>query len=149
MTPFDRLLGLPADLVNGLQQLPSMARNLSDMTVILAKVAADTRALPALKRDMAKVGEATAILGPMDGRMATIESTMPILVEVQRHLAQLPETIESLDARIGKLSEVLERMLDTMNHLDESVVELQGAVEPVGRLASRLPGQRTGKNSGA
>jgi hypothetical protein len=71
---------------------------------------------------------------------------MPILVEVQRHLAQLPETIESLDERIGKLSEVLERMLATMNHLDESVVELQGAVEPVGRLASRLPGQRTGKS---
>jgi hypothetical protein len=142
MTPIDRLLGLPADLLTGLQQLPSMARNLDTMTAILAKVAADTRALPALRRDMAAVGDATAILEPMDGRMANIEQTMPILVEVQRHLAQLPETIEALDERIGRLSEVLEKMLETMTHLDTSVVDLQGAVEPVGRLASRLPGQR-------
>jgi hypothetical protein len=145
MTPIDRLLGLPADLLTGLQQLPSMARNLDTMTSILAKVAADTRALPGLHKDMRKVGDATAILGPMDERMANIEKTMPILVEVQRHLAQLPETIEALDDRIARLSEVLEKMLETMNHLDTSVVDLQGAVEPVGRLASRLPGQRNAK----
>ena len=145
MTPIDRLLGLPADLITGLQQLPSMARNLDTMTSILAKVAADTRALPALHEDMRKVGEATAILEPMDARMANIEKTMPILVEVQRHLAQLPETIESLDERINRLSDVLDRMLETMNHLDTSVVDLQGAVEPVGRLASRLPGQKNNR----
>src|SRR5215212_7491292 len=151
MTPLDRLIGLPADLLGVLQHLPTIARNtdkmqghtasLHDMTVILAKVAADTRALPALRRDMAKVAGTTAILEPMDGRMASIEQTMPILVEVQRHLAQLPETIAALDARIERLSEVLEKMLETMTHLDTSVVDLQGAVEPVGRLASRLPGQ--------
>ena len=145
MTPIDRILGLPGDLVAGLHQLAPMAKNLETMTAIIAKVAADTRALPALRKDMAAVSEATAILEPMDGRMANIEKTMPILVEVQRHLAQLPETIEALDERIARLSEVLEKMLETMNHLDTSVVDLQGAVEPVGRLASRLPGQRNSK----
>ena len=74
----DRLLGLPADLITGLQKLPSMARNLDTMTSILARVAADTRALPALRKDLRKVGEATTILEPMDGRMANIEKTLPI-----------------------------------------------------------------------
>jgi hypothetical protein len=145
MTPIDRLLGLPGDLVTGLQQLPVMAASLSHMTAILDKVAGDTRALPALRRDMRAVGDATAILAPMDGRMANIEATMPILVEVQRHLADLPETISALDDRIARLSDVLERMLETMTHLDTSVVDLQGAVEPVGRLASRLPGQKNAR----
>jgi hypothetical protein len=145
MTTIDRILGLPGDLVTGVQQLPRMAGSLESMLAILARVAADTRALPALRRDMKSVGEATAILEPMDARMANIEKTMPILVEVQRHLAQLPETIDSLDARIGRLSDVLEKMLETMTQLDTSVVGLQGAVEPVGRLAGRLPGQRNAR----
>src|SRR4051794_29213224 len=76
MTPIDRLLGLPGDLANGLQQLPVMAATLSHMTALLDKVAGDTRALPALRKDMGKVGEATAILAPMDARMANIEKTM-------------------------------------------------------------------------
>src|SRR5688500_16581205 len=105
MTPIDRLLGLPASLFAALDHLPAIARNtnrmedhtanLRDMTDILERVAADTQ-----------------VLGPMDGRMANIEKTMPILVEVQRHLAQLPETIAALDDRIERLSAVLERMLD-------------------------------------
>ena len=153
MTPIDRLLGIPASLFAALDHLPAIARNTSrmedhtanlrDMTTILAKVAADTRALPELRKSMNKMAETTSVLGPMDDRMANIEKTMPILVEVQRHLAQLPETIEALDTRIEKLSNVLERMLDTMTHLDGAVSDLQGAVEPVGRLASRLPGQKT------
>ena len=59
--------------------------------------------------------------------MATIEGAMPVLVEVQRHLAQVPETLEHLDARLAELSETLERLLVAM--------------EPLSRVAGRFPGR--------
>ena len=36
----------------------------------------------------------------------------------------------------------MERILVVLDGLDECVEELQGAVEPMGRLASLVPGQR-------
>ena len=52
---------------------------------------------------------------------------MPLLVEVQRHLAQVPETLARLDTRLGELSETLERLLVAM--------------EPLSRVADRFPGR--------
>ncbi|MEA2308465.1 MAG: hypothetical protein QOI65_751, partial [Thermoleophilaceae bacterium] len=52
----------------------------------LDRVSADTHELAELRAEMASVREATAVLGPMDARMATIEGAMPVLVEVQQHL---------------------------------------------------------------
>jgi hypothetical protein len=57
---------------------------------------------------------------------------MPVLVEVQRHLAQLPETMGTL--------------LTALDELNRSVDTLQAVVEPMGRLANRVPG---GKKAGA
>ncbi len=58
--------------------------------------------------------------------MAKIEGAMPVLVEVQQHLAQLPETIESLNANIDELQTLMGRLHDSL--------------EPLGRLADRIPG---------
>jgi hypothetical protein len=67
---------------------------------------------------------------------------MPTLVEVQRHLAKMPETMERLDAGIAGLSALMEKVLAALENLNGSVETLQGAVEPMGRLANRIPGQR-------
>jgi len=59
------------------------------------------------------------------------------------HLALAQDT-GRLDDRIERLSGLLERMLTSMDGLASSVEALQGAVGPMGRLASRLPGQQKG-----
>ena len=107
---------LPTDAVAALRRLPEIAEN---TRVMKEHTAALVRVAEALDR----VAADTAALKPMDQRMAAIEAAMPVLVEVQQHLAKLPETIEGLMA---------------------SVDVLQGAVEPLGRLAGRVPGQKKG-----
>jgi len=144
-------LAVPGGALGALQTLQTIADNtdameahtavLRDMTAVLERVARDTDALPALRKDMARVAKATAVLDPMDGRMANIEGAMPALAEVQQQLSALPQTMASLDARIAKLSTTLERMLTAMEGLAGSVEDLRGAVGPMSRLASRLPGQ--------
>jgi hypothetical protein len=108
--------GLPADAVAALRKLPDIAEN---TRVMKEHTAALERVADALDR----VAADTGVLGPMDKRMAAIEAAMPVLVEVQGHLARLPETIEELMA---------------------TVETLQSAVEPLGRLAGRVPGQKKG-----
>jgi len=87
-------MALPAEVVVGLQMLPSIAEHtramaehtavLHDVTRALESVASDTSALPALRKEMARVSKATAVLGPMDGRMAKIEAAMPALADPAR-----------------------------------------------------------------
>jgi prefoldin subunit 5 len=75
-------------------------------------------------------------------RMTGIESAMPTLVEVQQHLADLPETMDELQARLGGLSDMLERLLASLDTLDANVAALREAIQPIGRIADRLPGKR-------
>lgn len=129
--PLDRLPGLPADVLGALRVLPGMARDTERMsrhTAVLEDVAAATRTLPELREDMARVAEATECINQIDTRMATIEAAMPVLVEVQQHLANLPETMDRLEVRLEQLGHQLEA--------------LQGSLEPIGRVARRVPGQR-------
>jgi hypothetical protein len=126
--PLDRLGALPTDTTRALRMIPEIAENTKAMeehTALLADV----------------VGKLT-VLETMDARMAAIEEAMPVLVEVQRHLAQLPETMDRLDESLERLSGSMEKILVAVDGLDQSVETLQGAVEPMGRLASRVPGQR-------
>lgn len=108
--------GFPADAIAALRKLPDIAEN---TRVMREHTAALERVADALDR----VAGDTGVLRPMDERMATIEAAMPVLVEVQQHLAQLPEIIEGLRA---------------------SADTLHGAVQPLGRLAGRVPGQKKG-----
>ena len=58
------------------------------------------------------------------------------------HLADLPETMDELQVRLGGLTEMLERLLSSLDTLDANVSALRDAVEPIGRIADRLPGRR-------
>jgi hypothetical protein len=61
---------------------------------------------------------------------------MPVLVEVQQHLARVPDTLADLDRGVGRLSDQLERMLGSLTALATSVEELDERLVPIGRLAS-------------
>jgi ABC-type transporter Mla subunit MlaD len=151
---------LPADIVAALRTLPRVmaqldairdaTQELIPMRDAITGVAKDTRALPNLERDMATVAEATrplaemrdatTVLPTMDERMATIERAMPALAEVQQSLAALPDTMDRLGDGLTGLSALLEQLLGSLNRLDENVQELSVAVQPLGRIAERLPG---------
>lgn len=142
---FDRLSALPAELNEALLLIPQIARNTAALPKIaraLKQVTGDTDALPDIREDMARVVETTTVLGAMDDRMAAIEEAMPVLVAVQRHLDKLPETMELLDDGLGRLSGLMEQLLAALGALNQSIDTLQGAMEPMSRLASRVPGQK-------
>jgi hypothetical protein len=88
------------------------------------------------------VREATDVLPAMDSRMAHIEDSMPVLVEVQQHLSMLPETMETLGTGLQQLAALMERLLGSIETLDGNVKELKGSLEPIGRVADKLPGNR-------
>jgi predicted nuclease with TOPRIM domain len=88
--------------------------------------------------------------------MATIEEAMPTLIEVQEHLADLPDAMRSMtrileklqasvehqDENVAVLHRSLEPLDSSMGRLDGDVTALHAALEPLGRLAERLPGGR-------
>ena len=96
-------LGAPAELVNALRHLPRIADNTTSMS-------RDTELLAKIQRDMAEVARRMEGVTTMDARMANIESTMPVLVDVQKDLAQVPEIIAKLDDRIEKLGRIAGRL---------------------------------------
>jgi hypothetical protein len=67
---------------------------------------------------------------------------MPVLVQVRQHLDKLPETMELLDAGLDRLSGLMEELLAVLGALNQSIDTLEGTVKPMGRLASRVPGQK-------
>jgi ABC-type transporter Mla subunit MlaD len=154
------LLGLPAHVIAALGQIPRLfdrldsidtsTRQLDQIRAAIETVSQDTRELASLREDMRRVAAATEPLGAvaaatdvlpgMDDRMATIEAAMPVLVEVQQHLARLPETMETLAGGITNLTVLLERLLTSLDRLDENVTHLDSTIRPLGSLADRLPG---------
>jgi hypothetical protein len=50
--------------------------------------------------------------------------------------------MDELQARLGGLTEMLERLLGSLDQLDANVASLKEAIEPIGRIADRLPGRR-------
>ncbi len=163
MNPIGRVVGLPADLVAGLRVLPKLARDMEavreatnampDVRQATTDMERHTRALPEVLESLNVVAEGAVVLKPMDERMQTIEGAMPVLVEVQQHLAQLPETMTDLTDVLGKLlesmirldknvsalHETLEPLAPAMARLDQDVNSLHDVVEPLGRIADRVP----------
>jgi methyl-accepting chemotaxis protein len=140
--PVGRIQAMPGDALRALRTLPEIVATmreiaahtarLTDVANALDRVSADTRQLPAMREDI-----------------ASIAAAMPVLIEVQRHLEQLPETIGRLDEHIDRLDEgidrlsaLMEKILVAVDGLDSTVETLRAAVEPMGRLAGRIPGQR-------
>ncbi len=162
------LRSAPSDVVHGLRSLPTLLEclervakdtaTLSELKDVVEGIAQQTTSLSALKTTVAAIDKDTDalpqigeridhlagvadVLVTMDRRIATIEGAMPVLVEVQQHLARLPDTIETLGKDLGKLSGLLAHMLGSLDRLDASVALLHGSVEPLGRIANRLPGR--------
>ena len=149
--PLDRILGLPADLSALLAHIPAIARNtkaiedhtaqLNEVASSLQRVAGDTSTLPDVRDNLLLVAETTATLQPMSDRLASIEEAMPVLVEVQKQLVELPAVMERLDEGIGRLCSLMDKTVKSIDDLGEQIETLQGSLEPVGRLASRVPGK--------
>jgi hypothetical protein len=147
--PLVRLPRLPGDLIGALQVLPAIARHTAAMRKSTGEMAEATRTLPEIRRSIRAVAkdtaalrglEALATLETMDRRMANIEGAMPVLVDVQKDLTRVPDTLERLDGRLSELSAALERLLAALDALGDNVDGLHRAVGPLGRLAQRFPG---------
>jgi hypothetical protein len=118
----------PGELAAGLRVLPEVLHVLRDVREDTRRMADNTDSLPEVREHLAEVADMVRVLPPMDERMAHIEEAMPVLVEVQQHLARLPESIEGLNTGMGELVTLIDRLHESL--------------EPLGRLADRLPGVR-------
>jgi hypothetical protein len=95
-----------------------------------------------MKGELARVREATDVLPAMDARMAHIEESMPVLVEVQQHLSLLPEVMQTIGTGLEQLATLMDCLLGSINTLDGNVNALRESLEPIGRVADRIPGNR-------
>jgi hypothetical protein len=133
MTPLglpslDKISALPADVLGALRLIPEIVENtqamkehtaqLARVADALDRVAADTASLPPLRADLVVLNKLPETLGRLD------------------------KGVEGLDTGIDQLSELMERILTAVAGLNKSVETLQGAVGPMGRLVSRMPGQK-------
>ena len=91
--PLGRPIGGAAALLDTLKVLPEIADN----TAAMAKA---TRTLPAIERKLSDIEETVV---QMDGRMATIEAAMPMLLEVEKSLEALRIEMAPLQD-IGRLA---------------------------------------------
>jgi methyl-accepting chemotaxis protein len=128
MTPLglpslDKISALPSDVLASLRTIPEIVEN--------------TRAMKEHTAQLSRVADAL-------DRVAADTSSLPALRDDLVVLNELPETLERLDKGIEQLSGLMERILTAVAGLNESVETLQGAVGPMGRLASRMPGQKKG-----
>jgi DNA repair ATPase RecN len=126
------LVAIPAEILNALRVLPRLLDEVQ-------RVAEYTSALPRVDERIGAVAEDASVLPSMYERMASIEEAMPTLVDVQRRLADLPNTMEHLEGEMGGLGELLQRLLASLDQLDANVSSLREAVEPLARVADRLP----------
>ena len=127
------IISAPGELVAAVRVLPEVLAALTRVGDDTRRMAKNTAELPDVRARLEEVSELAGVLPPMDERMANIEAAMPVLVEVQQHLAKLPETIDGLNAGIAELVGLMER-------LEESLGQLHASLEPLGRLADRIPG---------
>src|SRR3954470_16205023 len=151
--PLDRLLAVPGGtvaLVRHIREIAGHTAAMKEHTSALEEVAASlnrvadaTSVLPHLNEQIRDICHMTAVLEPMDGRMATIEDAMPTLVDVQRDLSRLPAIVDRLDGRAQKLNDLLDRLMGGLDELATSIADLQESVKPLGRAARRLPGGRS------
>ena len=125
-----RPIGGATALLDALRVLPEIAEN----TAAMAKA---TRTLPKIERRLADIEAGVA---GIDGRMANIEAAMPVLVEVQGSLRNLPDNMARLDQLIDQLLLTLAELGTGIDRLHLAVEPLQETAAGVGRLVRRLPG---------
>jgi hypothetical protein len=113
------LVGALRELVDALKVLPAMAEDVRRMREAVERMTEDTAVLPG-------VLEATGRLDAIEDRMREIAGTMP---EVE----ELKDLLEPLPATMAELIVVLEGLHATTSGLGV-------AMEPIARVADRIPG---------
>jgi hypothetical protein len=113
------LIGALGELVEALRVLPTMAEDVRKMREAVERVTENTSVLPG-------VLEATGRLDAIEDRMGEIAGTMPEVEELRDILTPLPATMAEL--------------LPALVRLHETTLALGVALEPIGRVADRLPG---------
>jgi hypothetical protein len=80
-------------------------------------------------------------------RLAELDASLPLLVEATSALPELPERVQSVEGLVGEAVGNLDRLQPSLDRLGQQIAELQetigglgGALEPIGRLAGRVPG---------
>jgi uncharacterized coiled-coil protein SlyX len=140
------LPGIRNELIQVLERLrvPEVLKTLGRMDQRLVAVERNTDTLPSIESHLASVDESTATLPDVLGEMhrmsagveemrdamVTIAELVPVLVELQATLVDLPVTLSVLQTE--------------MRSLQTTVTELTEAVEPMGRVAARMPRRRRG-----
>jgi len=131
------VVSIPGEVLGALRVLPRLLTEVE-------KIARHTAALPRVEEAIGKVSGDTAVLPGMYERMAAIEEVMPTLVDVQRRLADLPSTMAAPRGRDGRPRRDAHRLLASLDQLDANVTSLRDAVEPLARVADRVPSRRRG-----
>jgi len=129
------LVAAPAEVLAALRVLPHLL-------AYIERIAESTASLPRMEAAISKVADDASTLPAMHDSMAAIEAAMPTLVDVQRRLADLPRTMDHLEGEMGGLGETLRRLLASLDQLDDHVGTLRDAVEPLARVADRVPSRR-------
>jgi ABC-type transporter Mla subunit MlaD len=109
----------------------------------LAQLDESLRQLGALDESLnaiAAVAEAVA-------QLADVTDHLPQLVEATAALPELPERVRSVETLVESAVGNLDRLQPSLDQLGTQIAELQhvidglgGALEPIGRLAGRVPG---------
>ena len=122
------------ELVEALRVLPQMAEDVRLMREGVERLSRDASVLP-------EVRDATSRLDVVEERMAQIAETMPEVEQLRDMLAPLPRIMDELLPALTQLHE-------TTSGLEVTVAALGEALEPIGRVADRIPGgsRRAGKN---
>ena len=54
----------------------------------------------------------------------------------------MPEVMATIGTGLEQLAALMDRLLSSIDALDANVNALKGSLEPIGRIADRLPGSR-------
>jgi hypothetical protein len=124
-----RLLALP---LRAAGSLLALARDLAEVPVRLAQIAETMAAVPEIERRLTRIEGAIAAVAPLPE-------------DLQRSLADMPETARQLEAAVGRLLTLLDEAVGSTARIDgeETPVDpdlepAQTAAERVGSLAGRL-----------
>jgi uncharacterized protein YoxC len=128
--------GVLRDVSKNVAEINGKLDALAGIGDCVQSVAGHTAALP----------EMTAKIDSIERRMMTIEEAMPALAEVQGSLAKLPETMDRLGTGLDKMAGLMDQLLLSLNALDGNVGALRDSMEPIGRIADRLPGSGPGRS---
>ena len=106
------IVAVPGELAAALRTLPEVLDALRRVGADTRRMADNTAELPDVRAQLEQVAANASVLPGMDERMATIEG---------------------LNAGIAQLISLMDGLQSSLGHLHESL-------EPLGRLADRIPG---------